>query len=95
MKRLTANDYKVLTCLISVKEKGRSKVTGFTKAEIMDSTKLSYSKVRSAIILLEEYGFVDYGISKGKATTIYITEKGIEELESIRNQAKKERESVN
>lgn len=94
MKRLTAKDYKVLTYISKDKNKGRSKVTALKKSEIMELTNLSYSKVRSAIILLEGYGFVDYGIAIGKADTVYVTEKGIEEMDNIRNQAKKEKESA-
>lgn len=87
MDKFTANDYKVLASVISDGSKGKSKITGLTKAELSQKSGLSYSKVRSAIILLEKNGFIAYGLSKGKADTVYITEKGINELKSISDSA--------
>lgn len=87
MDKFTANDYRVLASIISDGLKGKSKITGLTKAELSEISNLSYSKVRSAIILLEKHGFIAYGLSKGKADTVYITEKGINELKSVSESA--------
>lgn len=84
MKVLTENDYKVLSRIFDVKQNiGLSKVKGVTRKNLTEKTGLSYTKVRTAISLLMEYGFVDIGIAKGKEMTYYITEKGILELKSI------------
>ena len=84
MKVLTENDYKVLARIFDVKQNiGLSKVKGITRKSLVEKTGLSYTKVRLAISLLMEYGFVDMGIAKGKEMTFYITEKGLLELKNI------------
>lgn len=84
MKVLTENDYKVLSRMFDVKQNiGLSKIKGITRKTLTEKTGLSYTKVRMAISLLMEYGFVDMGIAKGKEMTFYITEKGLLELKNI------------
>lgn len=84
VKVLTENDYKVLSRMFDVKQNiGLSKIKGITRKTLTEKTGLSYTKVRMAISLLMEYGFVDMGIAKGKEMTFYITEKGLLELKNI------------
>lgn len=84
MKVLTENDYKVLSRMFDVKQNiGLSKIKGITRKSLTEKTGLSYTKVRMAVSLLMEYGFVDMGIAKGKEMTFYITEKGLLELKNI------------
>lgn len=84
MKILTENDYKIMSRVMNTKDKtGLSKLNGVTRKYLMESTNLSYTKVREGVNALMEHGFLDIGISKGRERTYYLTEKGLLELKTI------------
>lgn len=81
MRILTENDYKIMSRFINLK--ALSKTTGITRKVLTEATGLSYTKVRSGVNALIEYGFIDIGIAKGREMTYFITEKGTIELKTI------------
>jgi len=88
MRMLTENDYRVLSKVFDNKiNKGFSRALGSTVEDIKNKLDLSDSKVRSAIRVLVEYGYIDKGIKKGKKDTFYITALGLEDLKDISQQS--------
>lgn len=84
MKLLTENDYKILTKVFNSKStQGMSKISGVTVKYLSECTNLSLTKIRNALTLLIDYEFIDYGISKGRERTYYLTPKGFEEIRSL------------
>lgn len=81
----TMKDYLILRAIGSNKEKakGRIKVNGTTVAEIVERTHASRSKISSTLSKFIKEGYVEYGLSIGKAKTYIITDKGIESLMEV------------
>ncbi|MEX0084144.1 hypothetical protein AB2T90_17095 [Clostridium butyricum] len=94
---LTEKDYRVMSKLLDRKNnKGLSKLTGLTRKELEVSCNVSYTKVKDALNSLIEYGFVDFGIAKGREKTYYLTQDGLNELREItKNVVKIKEESDN
>lgn len=82
----TENDYRILKAIIdrNNEKKGLCKSNGTTIKELIDKTKLSDKKVRLTIKKFLECGFITEGASIVKAKTYILTEKGFEELNSLR-----------
>jgi DNA-binding MarR family transcriptional regulator len=82
----TENDYKILKAIIdrNDKRKGLCKGNGTTIKEIIEKTKLSDKKVRITLKKFQKEGFITYGLRIIKADTFLLTEKGFEELNSLR-----------
>lgn len=84
MKLLTENDYKILTRVFhSDGSTGMTKLTGVTVKYLSEKTELSPSKIRMALSLLIEYGFIELGISKGRERTYYLTQDGFNEIKLL------------
>lgn len=78
----TIKDYLILRAIGSNKEeaKGRVKANGTTVSEIIERTGASRSKISSTLSKFIEAGYVEPGLSVGRAKTYIITDKGIESL---------------
>lgn len=85
MSVLNTNDYRVLNMIVDIENNlGNSKLRGRTVDEVVKSTGLSTTKVRSSLKKLIESGFIDNGIKRIKSSTFHITKLGSEELENIK-----------
>ena len=85
MSVLNTNDYRVLNMIVDIENNlGNSKLRGRTVDEVVKSTGLSTTKVRSSLKKLIESGFIDNGIKRIKSSTFHITQLGSEELENIK-----------
>lgn len=82
----TENDYKILKAIIdrNDKKKGLCKGNGTTIKELIDKTKLSDKKIRITLKNFEKEGFITHGLKLIKADTYLLTEKGFQELNSLR-----------
>lgn len=82
----TENDYKILKAVIdrNNEKKGLCKGNGTTIKELIEKTKLSDKKVRITIKNFLDEGFITEGASIVKAKTYILTQKGFEELNSLR-----------
>lgn len=82
----TENDYKILKAIIdrNNEKKGLCKISGTTIKELVSKTQLSDKKVRLTIAKFLEEGFISEGASIVKAKTYILTQKGFEELNSLR-----------
>lgn len=78
----TQNDFLILESIISKKDpsKGILKTNGTTKAEIIEITKLSLTKISATLYKLEMEGFIEPALKVGKAKSYIVTEKGFQEL---------------
>lgn len=86
MSNLNTNDYRVLNMIVDIENNlGNSKLRGRTVNELVDSTGLSATKVRSSLKKLIDAGFIDNGIKRIKSNTFHITKLGSEELENIKS----------
>jgi DNA-binding transcriptional regulator GbsR (MarR family) len=85
MSDLNTNDYRVLNMIVDIENNlGNSRLRGRTVDELVNSTGLSTTKVRSSLKKLIESGFIGNGIKRIKSNTFHITQIGSEELESIK-----------
>ncbi|WP_125154471.1 hypothetical protein [Clostridium rectalis] len=82
----TENDYRILKAIIDRNDnkKGLCKGNGTTIKEIIEKTCLSDKKVRQTLKRFETLEFVSKGLKIVKADTFLLTEKGFEELNSLR-----------
>lgn len=62
---------------------GRNKLTSKTIQKLTEKTERSATKVRATVRLLIEDGLLEEGLKLGNAKTYYITDKGLELLESL------------
>lgn|GEM_PF-6853295 len=84
MKELNKSDYLILQRLIGSDGTGISKLSGKTKAEIMELTNLGKTKIYHSIKLLLEYEMIGLGVKKGSSKTYYILEKGVNSLKEVK-----------
>lgn len=79
---ITLNDYEVLKAIMDKhdKNKGILKTKGTTKREIIDKTKLSYSKVSQSLNKFIDDGLIEQGLSIRTSKTYCVTSKGLEEI---------------
>lgn len=85
MSSLNTNDYRVLNMIVDIENNlGNSRLRGRTVDELVKSTGLSATKVRSSLKKLIECGFIGNGIKRIKSNTFHITQLGSEELENIK-----------
>lgn len=89
LRELTQNDIKIMAnCYNEETGQGLSKIKGITVDEvyikIKDTLELSESKVRHALTTLVDYGYMDYGVKRGKKKTYHITENGCDYIASIK-----------
>lgn len=90
LKDLTESDIKIMSNSFDpINNIGLSKAKAITIEEVYEKTKdklgLSESKVRYTLNMLVKYGYMDFGIKKGKKKTYYITPEGCEFIKEIKN----------
>lgn len=67
-------------------------IGGYTIKDLTNSTQYSYSKIRNAVKLLTETGYLREGAYKKNAKTYYCTDKGINKMKEIALEMKKREE---
>lgn len=78
---ISKNDYKILATL---KDNNYiSEINSCTIRDIMEFTKLSTNKVRTAIKLFKALTYISEGAAQHSSKTYYITKSGIEKLGEI------------
>lgn len=72
---------KDITVLRAIKMKNAiTDMMSVSRKTLQDDTKLSYLKVRQALLKLIKDGYVKEGFKQGNAKTYYITHEGISKL---------------
>ena len=78
---ITSNDYNVL--LIFHKNKCFNEKDAITIKQVSEEVNISLSTIRKALISLLELNYINKGFQHWKASSYFITEKGIEYINKI------------
>ena len=81
MKGGSKNDYKVLTTLF--KDECNTELKSYTIKNIAELTQLKCSKVRNAVYLFKDKGYIAEGLHVLNAKSYYITDEGNKKLNEL------------
>lgn len=87
MKNIYSNtDFKILKNIMDKNDetKGVTRANGSTINELVNKTKLSDKKIRTTLKLFLDDGMVCYGLKNRNSNTYCLTEKGLDEIQSVK-----------